>query len=184
MNCQEFLDELNKSDRGSGVLRHAVEGLSAELHRVVTEPLPLKGMRFEHPVSIRYVVFKHFVDFSEWRCRGALRIEFCVFEAGLRLADTEVDGPCSLQGSTFHDARKCWFDFRRLRIRGLLDCTLVTAHAALVFESSLVEGDVWFDGAILNSALKLLDDEQLKAVQATWVTEEEKVATKVLGLTQ
>ena len=190
MNFKEFREQLDQLDHVSNVLRHAVEGESTEPRISLTEEVKLRGRHFAYPVIIRYVVFEHFVDFSEWHCKAGLRIEFCEFKKSLRLADTTVEGPCSLQGSTFHDPDKCWFDFRRLRIAGLLDCTNITATAGIAFESSVIDGNVWFDGASLASGLNRipnpesdkpsLDNPQLAEVQVKWDTEEEKAATVVM----
>lgn len=114
---------------------------------VVTCPLSLRGLALPHPVRIEYVTFEEFVDFSEWRCGSSLRLEHCVFAKGLRMADTRVEGLCSLEHSEFHAPEKRKINFHRLHVGGLFDCNHVISTACLELTASRCGSDAVFDDA-------------------------------------
>jgi hypothetical protein len=177
MNFSEFQEQLAKLSIDSGRSEYRVEGESKE-PLVVTESVALRGIRFNQPVIIRHVTFQKFVDFSEWRCEASLRIEDCKFESGLRLADTHVEGLCSLKQCSFNDSKRGWLDFRRMQISGLLDASNITSRVGIDMANMQTGNDAWFHGAHLEAMLRTrdnpdpnkprLDDKRLAGIQANW----------------
>ena len=140
-------------------------------HRVHRAPSDKR--RFQKPIQVEHVIFEVYVDLSECAFKQSLRLEDCEFLYGLGLADTHIQGLCSLKGSIFKAPQKGWLNFNRLCIDGLFDCTLIESDACIDLTNLQAGDDVWFDGASIKSAI--LDKAAIKACEHHWESDVDKV---------